>query len=381
MRRALFFVALFTLVFSLAGCEWLEFEETPDETIDTGAYTEQEMIELIESLMPEAYQRVDYDLASFEAALIDMAERNREATIGIRAEGAFGLGGGSGSGVVYQRDSGTFYAVTNHHVIDGASAIGVTYERNGLLFDVPAEDVELLGSDATTDLAVLRFEADDHFPTVEFADSYDLNVGGVAFAIGNPLGFDYFGTLTLGAISGLSRYVFGSDLEVPFIQHDAGLAPGNSGGGLYNLDGELIGINNMKIVDELAGDIGFAIPSNTVSRVIDDLEEQGYVERSFLGISAEPRRSDCGQSYGVCVGGLVPEGVADAAGIEVGDIIKGFKLAEEEEYRKVLNFSELREAILNAPVSAEASVRFERDGDMIDSDYVELVVHPDDRRD
>ena len=113
----------------------------------------------------------------------------------------------------------------------------------------------------------------------------------------------------------------------------------------------------MKIVSELAGDIGFAIPSRTVERIIADLEEKGFVQRPFLGISALAQVSDCGQEYGVCVSTVETGSGAEAAGLRAGDIIIGYKLAEWEDYVEVLNFNDLREAILNSAVGDEVSLR------------------------
>jgi len=375
-KRGVILVALGFILFAFSGCEFF-FEE--EERININEYTEAELIELIEGLLPEAERTVHYDFEEFEQALVEMMDQNRRSVVGLSVQGGTFFTGGTGSAVIYRKEADRFYAVTNHHVIDNYRSIEVVYERNGMLFKVPSRDVEVLGKDATTDLAVISFKAEHNFPVASFADSYEASVGQFVFAVGNPLGFDYFGTLTMGVVSGLARYVPGSDLEVPFIQHDATMSPGNSGGALFNLQGEVLGINNMKIVAELAGDIGFAIPARTVERIIADLEEKGFVQRPFLGISALAQVSDCGQEYGVCVSTVEPHSGAEAAGIRPGDIIIAYKLAEWDDYVEVLNFNDLREAILNSAVGDDVSLRYIRNDETRESPYTTLGIHPDDK--
>lgn len=378
MRKLILLGLTGLLLISLSACalfdEFNSVEESPSHDLNT--YTEQELIDLIETLLPEAYQRVDYDLDAFEEALTDMVESKSDSVVGIRVfEETFGTGG-TGSGVIYKKDSGTYYVVTNEHVIENYQRVEIVYERNGMLFTIDS-NVEVLGADPNTDLAVLTFESTRNFNTVEFADSYDLSVGQFVFAIGNPLGFDYYGTLTMGVVSGLARYVNSSDLEVPFIQHDASLSPGNSGGALFDINGNLVGINNMKIADQLASNINFAIPANTVSRIIYDLEHNGRVIRPYLGVSAIAQVSDCGQDYGVCI--TVQDGGAAAdANLENGDIIIGYKLESWDDYIEIMNFNDLREAILNSQVGDSVSLRIMRDETIIESPYVSLNSHPDD---
>jgi len=380
MKKAILITITLLSVVLISGCDWLEEfvnEDNQSPSHDLNTYTEQELIDFIETLLPEAYQRVEYDLDSFQDALIEMVDANKDSVIGIRSfEGVFAAGG-TGSGVIYKKDTGTYYVVTNHHVIENHQRLEVVYERNGMLFTID-QNIEVLGSDATTDLAVITFESSRNFNVATFADSYQLDVGQFVFAIGNPLGFDYYGTLTMGVVSGLSRYVTGSELEVPFIQHDASLSPGNSGGALFDINGHLIGINNMKITDRLAANIGFAIPSNTVMRIIEDLEENGVVRRPFLGVSALAQVSDCGQDFGVCIT-VQPGGAAEEANLNTGDIIIGYKVEGWDDYIDVLNFNDLREVILNSQVGENVSLRYLRDETSYDSPFVPLRLHPDDQ--
>ena len=149
------------------------------------------------------------------------------------------------------------------------------------MFEI-SQDVTLLGYDATTDLAVIRFESDEDFTVIPFGDSYEVEVGQTVFAIGNPLGFEYYGTVTSGIISGEARYMKDGSFDATLLQHDAPISPGNSGGALLDINGNLIGINNRKIVLEDVSNIGFAIPVNTVKRIAADLEDDGIVVRPAL---------------------------------------------------------------------------------------------------
>ncbi len=384
MKKLFAFTLLFIMAISLSACDFLLIEEEMDEEIyDMNEYTRQELIDLVESLMDESYHKVEYDLESFEAVMKDMVENVQQTVVGIEVYS--GLNSGTASGVIYHKEGNDYYVVTNHHVIhpDERSTpfnnVNIIYERHGMRFTIPNNRTEIIGIDATTDLAVIRFEAAENFPVAKFADSNDVALGSVAIAIGNPLGFDYFGSVTMGVISGLSRYVRGSQYEVPFLQHDAAISPGNSGGALFNINGELIGINNMKIVEDATTNIGFAIPSNTVLRIIRDLEDDGVVRRPFFGITAVEGVSACGQDYGVCVDSLSSDGTAIDANLLEGDIIVGYKLESWDDYITVYNFNDLRENILNSQVGDYVSVRYLRDGDIYESDYVELVIHPDDR--
>ena len=387
MKKVLMLGLVFLFVLSLSACDFLFIEEEHQreerEIYDVNEYTRQELIDLVEELMDESYHRVEYELDDFQDALVDMLETRRQSVVGIEA--GSGFASGSASGVIIDKDGNDYYVVTNHHVLQPDdrstpySQVRITYERNGMLFTIDNEDTEVLGLNQTTDLSVIRFSADENFPAVDFADSYEIDVGQIAIAVGNPLGFDYFGSVTFGVVSGLSRFVPGSQYEVPFLQHDAAISPGNSGGALFDVNGNLIGINNMKIVDDATTNIGFAIPSNTVTRITDELIEQGYVERPFFGITALDQVSACGQDVGVCIDGFSDEGTAAQTDLQSDDIIIGYKLEDWDEYVDILNFTDLREKILNSQVGERISVRYIRGEETRETDYTELVIHPEDR--
>jgi len=263
---------------------------------------------------------------------------------------------GEGSGVVYAED-GT--VVTNNHVIEGADEIRVAFA------DGDRVDAEVRATDPRSDLAVLRVDRED-LPPAPFAGELP-EVGELAVAMGNPLGFE--NSVTAGIISGLHRAIPGSASENPalvdLVQTDAPISPGNSGGALLDAGGEVVGINVAYIPPGETGavSIGFAIPSPTVVDVVDQLLDTGEVRYPFLGVTPQAvtpqiaERLDLGTEEGVIVQSVVPGGPADDAGMEPGDVIVGL---DERPLRTVEDFLvELREF---AP-GDEVTVEVVRDGD------------------
>lgn len=193
---------------------------------------------------------------------------------------------GSGSGVIYKIDNNLAYIVTNYHVINGATSLDVTLS-NGV-----KKEAKVVGSDVWTDLAVITIEAEKEMKVIEFGNSSTLKIGEPVIAIGNPLGLDFYGSVTQGIISGLNRAVGVdvnsdgiNDWNADVLQTDAAINPGNSGGALINMKGQLIGINSMKIATSSVEGIGFAIPVNEVNDVMKDLEQYGKVRRPYMGVS------------------------------------------------------------------------------------------------
>lgn len=392
MKKLWLMILTFTLVLTLSACtelldtstETLTEEELRalivevinEESVDKDSYTQDELEALIESLLPESKFQTTYDLDTFQEAVISMLSNVRDGVLGVSVLTADG--GGSGSGVVYKREGNEYYMVTNEHVVEGATSITIVYEKNGLLFEISSNFIELLGADPVTDLAVLKFTSTESFSVIPLSDSYELELGEFVYAIGNPLGYDYYGTVTMGVVSGLARFVNDGSFDATLLQHDAAISPGNSGGALVNLNGELVGINNMKLVQDFVSGINFAIPSNTVRRVVEDLEDDGIVTRPYLGISTYATVNVCGLDYGVCVD-VQPMGAAEAAGLENGDVIVGYKTQDMSDFLEIFNFNDLREAILNSAVGDEVVLRYYRDGILYESDEAVLNVHPDDR--
>ncbi len=194
-----------------------------------------------------------------------------------------------GSGVVYKKDGNTAYIVTNNHVVSGSNAIQV------LLSDGTKLTGKLVGTDEQTDLAVLKVKADKVTEVADFADSGKTEAGQSVLAIGSPLGSDYATSVTEGIISATKRQVDATDEsgnslgKATVLQTDAAINPGNSGGPLVNLAGQVVGINSMKLASSEDGTsvegMGFAIPSNTVVNIINELEKNGKIERPALGVS------------------------------------------------------------------------------------------------
>lgn len=189
---------------------------------------------------------------------------------------------GVGSGVIYQKNNGSAYIVTNNHVIDGASEIKVQLHNSKQV------DAKLIGKDALTDMAVLKINDSKGTKAIDFANSSKVKTGDSVFAMGNPLGLEFANSVTSGIISASERTIdtqtsAGSN-KVNVLQTDAAINPGNSGGALVDIKGNLVGINSMKIASEQVEGIGFAIPSNEVKVTIKELVENGKIERPSIGI-------------------------------------------------------------------------------------------------
>lgn len=225
-----------------------------------------------------------------------------------------------GSGVIMRSDG---YIITNRHVVQGGASIEIILSDGQTSY--PAE---LVGSDPSTDLAILKVDAQG-LPTISFADSDALDIGAWVLAVGNP--FNLTSTVTTGIVSAKGRNIDVVDNPFPiesFIQTDAAINPGNSGGALVNLDGQLVGINTAILSEtgSYAG-YGFAIPSNIVRKVAHDIIEYGLVQRAFieaemveLGREEKRRRGLDGRSN-ILVADVSPNGNADAAGLRRGDIV------------------------------------------------------------
>ena len=227
---------------------------------------------------------------------------------------------GFGSGVILSKDG---YIVTNNHVIDNADEITVTLNDNRTL------RARLIGTDEKTDLALIKVESDSDLEFLPIGDSDALKVGEWVLAVGNP--FNLTSTVTAGIVSAKARSlgVYNGGIE-SFIQTDAAINQGNSGGALVNANGELVGVNSVLTspTGSYAG-YGFAIPTSIVTKVVADLKEFGTVQRAVLGIiggtvtSELNEEKELGSVDGVYVSELVEDGAAGAAGIEVGDVIIG----------------------------------------------------------
>ncbi|AUS03972.1 trypsin-like peptidase domain-containing protein [Pseudotamlana carrageenivorans] len=237
---------------------------------------------------------------------------------------------GTGSGVIINTDG---YIITNNHVIKNAQELSVTLNNN------KTYTAQLIGADSKNDIALLKIDADEALPFVTFADSDNVKVGEWVLAVGNP--FNLTSTVTAGIISAKSRDLSGTSSQ-SFLQTDAAVNPGNSGGALVNTKGELVGINTA-ISSQTGSYIGysFAVPSNIARKVIEDILEYGNVQTGILGIQGGALNSSVAEKIGiddtegVYIDSVVEGSGADKAGLKNGDIIK------EIDQIKVSKFSDL----------------------------------------
>lgn len=253
-----------------------------------------------------------------------------------------------GSGFIVSDDG---YIITNNHVINNAEEIIVR------LNDRREFIAELIGTDKKSDIAVLKIEA-THLPILRLGSSSNLKVGEWVLAIGSPFGFDY--SVTAGIISAIGRSL-PSENYVPFIQTDVAINPGNSGGPLFNLDGEVIGVNS-QIYSRTGGFMGlsFAVPVDVVRNVYAQLKENGRVARGWLGVLIQDVTRELAESfdmvhpYGALIAKVLPDGPAEKANFEVGDIVVKFN------GKKVSFSSDLPPLVGSTPVDALVSVEIIR---------------------
>ena len=257
---------------------------------------------------------------------------------------------GVGSGVIFRKDG---YIVTNNHVIEGAKELIVS------LADGRSLKGKLIGADALTDIAVVKVDADD-LPAAEFGNSDEVVVGEPAIAIGNPLGMEFRGSVTVGVISALNRTLEISDRRVKLLQTDAAINPGNSGGALVNADGVVIGINSAKLAASGVEGMGFAIPINTVRNIVNEIMDKGYVARPYLGVTIFDKETAARYGYqlniskGVYVYRVSLNAPAGKAGIQPGDVI--LKMDGKE----MNSVSELRNTIADHKVGDKVTIVVER---------------------
>ncbi len=264
-----------------------------------------------------------------------------------------------GSGVIISPDG---YIVTNNHVIKNATDIQIK------LSDKRTFKGKVVGADPQTDVAVLKIDG-HNLQTAPVGDSSTLHVGDIVMAFGNPFGFDF--TVTRGAVSALGRPAPEANMVANYIQTDAAINPGNSGGPLVNVHGQVIGINTWIVPGAGPGGagasigIGFAVPSNTVRHVMDDLVKNGKVTRGYLGILVQDLSEDMAKqlnnpdSSGALVQDVTPDGPAEKAGLKPGDVIR--KVNDQA----VDSAHQVTEAVTNMQPGATATLNILRDGKSI----------------
>ncbi|WP_455363103.1 S1C family serine protease [Vagococcus elongatus] len=276
-----------------------------------------------------------------------------------------------GSGVIYKKEGGEAFIVTNNHVVSGSDALEVLFN------DGTTVEAELVGSDTFTDLAVLKINSEKVTTVAEFGDSDKINVGEPAIAIGSPLGTEYASSVTQGIISAKDRSITsekdGELISINAIQTDAAINPGNSGGALVNAAGQVIGINSIKIASSNNGvsaeGMGFAIPSNDVVSIINQLEKDGKVIRPALGvsmydlttISSDQREKILNLkkdvTKGVVVLEVTPATPAEKAGLEKYDVIV------EMDGQPIESSSDLQSVLYKKQVGDKVDLTFYRGSD------------------
>ncbi|MBQ5801022.1 MAG: trypsin-like peptidase domain-containing protein [Clostridia bacterium] len=246
---------------------------------------------------------------------------------------------GAGSGVIIANTGNTYYIITNNHVVEGYNAIKVYTAAGG------EYEATVIGTDWTTDIAIIRIETEDKLSVVEIGDSSNLKAGQNIAAIGNPLGL-FGGTITPGIISAVTREIPIEGVGMTLIQHSASVSPGNSGGGLFNMKGQLIGVVNAKTLGESVESIGFAIPINTAYRVANEIINQGYASGiPSLDVSISARGS-----Y-VYIEDYKHNDALSASGqrtISRGDILVGIddtKISGQDSIRSVLSTKEIGDKV------------------------------------
>ncbi|MEG7378678.1 serine protease HtrA [Bacillus subtilis] len=291
------------------------------------------------------------DISPAIVGITNLQAQSNSSLFGSDSSGSSeGTESGSGSGVIFKKENGKAYIITNNHVVEGASSLKVS------LYDGTEATAKLVGSDSLTDLAVLQI-SDDHVTKVaSFGDSSDLRTGETVIAIGDPLGKDLSRTVTQGIVSGVDRTVSMStsagQTSINVIQTDAAINPGNSGGPLLSTSGKIVGINSMKISEDDVEGIGFAIPSNDVKPIAEELLSKGQIERPYIGVSMldleqVPQNYQEGTlglfgsqlNKGVYIREVASGSPAEKAGLKAEDIIislKGKEINTGSELRNIL---------------------------------------------
>lgn len=297
----------------------------------------------------------------------DSGSSNSETNDGTNQEA------GSGSGVIYKKAGDKAYIVTNNHVVEGAKRLEVTFS------DGSKEQAKLVGTDIWTDLAVISISSKKVKTVATFGDSDKLKQGESVIAIGNPLGMDFYGSVTTGVISGKDRTVpvdlnedGTEDWQAEVLQTDAAINPGNSGGALVNLAGQVIGINSMKISESTVEGLGFSIPINTAIPVIDELQQTGKVERPSIGVALIDltdvpeyhQRQTLKLPEEVTSGIVISEVVSNSPASKAG--LKKYDVIVEMDGEKVDNSIALRKILYNKKhVGDQVKIKAYRNGEII----------------
>ena len=310
-----------------------------------------------------------YNVENVENPVVAVAQIAGPSVVGVKVDfyeqGFFGElqeTSEEGSGIIYSEDG---YIITNYHVVEDAIS-STSAQVTVTLSNQEEYEAEIIGTDSVTDLALLKIDVTGLTPAT-FGKSSDLQVGELAVAIGNPLGQEFAGSVTVGYISALNRSITTDGRTYQLIQTDAAINPGNSGGALVNAKGEVIGINTVKVTDTTVEGLGFAIPSDDALKIIEELKLTGKIVRPYIGIygidmdEATAQRNKLVE--GVYVYQVFSGSPAEAAGISRGDIIVEF------DGQQVKTKQELNNAKNKKSIGDKVKVKVYRGGD-----YQELEI-------
>lgn len=299
--------------------------------------------------------------ASRNTAVVETAKRVGPAVVGITSEvydrDIFNrnveVGQNVGSGVIFDKKG---YIVTNNHVV------GNNRQVNVALSDGQVVTGKVIGTDAVTDLAVVKIPGSDKLPVAEFGNSDSLQPGETAVAIGNPLGLEFRGTVTVGVISALNRTLDDVEQQIKLIQTDAAINPGNSGGALCTADGKVIGINSAKIAKAGVEGMGFAIPINQVKAIVSQLISNGHVPRPYLGLYGIDKtlaaRNGISWDHN---GGIYVYKIADGSPLDGSDIVRGDYIMQING-KATNSLSELRNVMMNYKPGDKVTITYEHSG-------------------
>lgn len=344
--------------------------------------SEERFNQIYAQVIEELMTQVEAGTITISAAnVIDMiynVELNSaSAVVGVTNYDETGQVISTGSGVIYKHEGNRYYVVSNYHVVED----GTTYEIQ--FADGSTLPAVLMGVDDLVDVSVLYFLSDDPFTVADFGDSSQVRKGDIILAVGHPRGYDFYGSMTFGIVSGTDRYfdIDGdnvNDMFVNYIQHDAAINNGNSGGALFDINGDVIGINVIKLAATEIEGMGFAIPSNLVEAICADIEEYGYsLQKPVLGINFLEIGGH--EDYLISNGVVIPEGVTEGfyifavvegasfdGYVQAGDIIvqiADIELTSAEDF--VYYFSQYK-------VGDVISISLYRDGVFMTLDNIEL---------
>lgn len=279
-KKLLVFAAALLIIGGAGGYYYGSFSgkaNTSYQFSETAPATAENLPAVRNTAIVQAVKKVGPAIVGITTRVYDRDIFNRRVEVGKSV----------GSGVLFDKQG---YIVTNNHVVAGGKEVNVSLSNGKTVSGV------VVGTDPSTDLAVVKIDGADDLPIAEFGDSSALQVGETAIAIGNPLGLEFQGTVTVGVISALNRSLSDMDQRFPLIQTDAAINPGNSGGALVTADGKVVGINSAKIAKEGVEGMGFAIPINQAKGIIEQLISNGKVTRAYLGVYAADK--DIAMRYG-----------------------------------------------------------------------------------